>query len=96
MPQILEDEIGEKKEEESVQTREEEAVGTQSITVELTECDESIDHSAQEESGLSSSDCSDDLSSGSVSPNSIDREQTMDITKLDTTSLDSGCNMSQS
>ena len=96
LPQILEDEVGERKEEKSVQTRELEEDGTQTITVQLEECDENIDHLAREESGLSASDCSDRLSSGSVSPHSIDREQTMDIAKLETTSLDSGCNMSHS
>lgn len=97
LPQILEDEVGERNEEENLQTRERED-SSRSATTHLKECecDEGVDHSGQEESGLSSSDCSDELCSGSVSPNSIDREQTMDGLQSDTTSLDSGCNMSQS
>ena len=94
LPQILEDEVGERNE-ENLQTRERED-SSRSATTHLKECDDDVDHSGQEESGLSSSDCSDELCSGSVSPNSIDREQTMDGLQSDTTSLDSGCNMSQS
>ena len=91
LPQILEDEVGERTEEHEVPTRNEESTEQSHVS----HVDQTATSSNPEEGEVYTSECLDELSSGAVTPTSIDEEETDINVRSDTASLDSGCNMSQ-
>lgn len=93
LPQILEDEVGEQSEEQETPASNNEEGVEQSHDVEQTGT--SSNPSRTEEGEVNTSECLDELSSGTVTPTSIDEEETEINVRSDTASLDSGCNMSQ-
>ena len=94
LPQILEDDIGERSEEQEIPTRNEEST-EQSHVSHMDQVGTSSNPSRTEEGEVNTSECLDELSSGAVTPTSIDKEETEINVRSDTASLDSGCNMSQ-
>ena len=87
----MEDEVREQSEEQETPTRNEESI-EQSYDSHM---DHTGNHLRTEEGEVNTSECLDELSSGAVTPTSIDEEETEVNVRSDTASLDSGCNMSQ-